>query len=237
MDEVAAGKLLHDARSMAGLTQAEVAQRSGVAQQTVALYERGSRQPSLPTLSRLIAGCGLRLSWRLTPAPGLEDDPTRLLLARAPLDRLDPALRSAVIRMAEASRGLSLLFGGKVAARMHGADVRIYEIDLWVDPQVDLDELTAFLARADIVYVSPFGASSSAIADRELLAEGWPLAARDADIFVRSVEHFDRLVRDSTAVAAGITIAAPDDCVLWWHGRDLDHLALQRAVRLGQHHA
>jgi transcriptional regulator with XRE-family HTH domain len=233
MDDAAtAGKLLHDARWMAGLTQAEVAQRAGIAQQTVALYERGSRQPSIATLSRLIAGCGLRLSWRLVPEPGLEDEPTRQLLARPPLERLDPAQRTALVSITEANRGLTLLFGGKVAARMHGADVRIHEIDIWVDPRVDLDELTAFLARADIVYVSPFGNITPAVAERERLAEGWPLASRDADVFLRSVEHFDRLVRDSVELTPEVAIAAPDDCVRWWHDRDLDHLALQRAVRL-----
>ena len=234
MDEVDAGKLLHDARWMAGLTQAEVAQRAGIAQQTVALYERGSRQPSVATLSRLIAGCGLRLSWRLVPEAGLEAEPTRGLLARSPLDRLDPPLREALARIAEANGGLSLVFGGKIAARLHGADIRVHEIEIWVDPLVDLDELTAFLARADIVHVSPFGVTSPAVAERERLAEGWPLAGRDADVLLRSAEHFDRLVRESTSVTSNVAIASPDDCGRWWHGRDLDHLALQRAVRLAR---
>jgi hypothetical protein len=82
----------------------------------------------------------------------VEDAPTRELLARPPLERLDPAQRTALASIAEANSGLILLFAGKVAARMHAADVRVHEIDIWVD--------------------------------------------------------------------------------LWWHDRDLDHLALQRAVRL-----
>jgi transcriptional regulator with XRE-family HTH domain len=120
MDDVAAGKLLHDARWMAGLTQAEVAQRAGLTQQTVAQYERGARQPSLVTLRRLVAGCGLRLSWRLVPEPGLEDEPTRALLARPPLDRLDPALATELLRIAESNEGLTVLFSGKVASRLPG---------------------------------------------------------------------------------------------------------------------
>ncbi len=135
-------------------------------------------------------------------------------------------------RIAEASGGLSLVFGGKIAARLHGADIRVHEIEIWVDPLVDLDELTAFLARADIVYVSPFGVTSPAVAERERLDEGWPLAGRDADVLLRSAEHFDRLVRESTSVTSKVAIASPDDCGRWWHDRDLDHLALQRAVRL-----
>jgi hypothetical protein len=27
-------------------------------------------------------------------------------------------------------------------------------------------------------------------------------------------------------------VAATEDCAAWWYDRDLDHLALQRAVRL-----
>jgi transcriptional regulator with XRE-family HTH domain len=231
-DAEVAGKLLHDARLMAGLTQADVAQRAGIAQQTVALYERGARQPSVATLTRLIAGCGLRLSWRLVPEPGLDDEPTRELLARAPLERLDPALRTALVRIAEANRGLTLVFGGKVAARMHGANVRVDEVDIWVDPLVDLDELTAFLVRADIVYVSPIGATAPAVATRERLLEGWPLAGRDADVFIRSARLFEDLLGRSSAAPFNSAFASPDDCIRWWHDRDLDHLALQRAIRL-----
>ena len=64
-----AADLLRNARWMVGLTQAEVAQRAGVTQQTVAQYERGRRQPSLMTLEQLIAGCGLNLRWQLCRSP------------------------------------------------------------------------------------------------------------------------------------------------------------------------
>jgi transcriptional regulator with XRE-family HTH domain len=235
---VAAGKLLHDARWMVGLTQAEVAQRAGVPQQTVALYERGGREPSIATLSRLIAGCGLRLSWRLTPEPGLEDEPTRALLGRAPLDRLDPPMSAGLVRILEANDGLAVVVGGKVGARLHGADIRVPEIELWFDPSVDLDRLTSYLARAGVVYLPPLGGKAErAVADQQVLRRGWPLASRDVAVFLRSAEHFEGLVDRASVMLVpqrecSLVVASPDDCIRWWYDRDLDHLALQRAVRL-----
>jgi transcriptional regulator with XRE-family HTH domain len=222
---------------MAGLTQAEVAHRAGLAQQTVAMYERGARQPSLVTLARLVAGCGVRLSWRLVPEPGLEDEPTRELLARSPLDRLEPAFRSALLQVADINHAFSLVVGGKLAARLHGANVRVYEIDLWVDPGVDLDALAAFLAAADVKEVSHIGGEAAAVATRALLLEGWPLARRDADVYLRSVDPFEVLVRRAISVplpqrSGSLLVASPDDCIRGWHDRDLDHLALQRVLRL-----
>ena len=56
-----AGSLLRRARVGAGMSQAELAFRAGVAQSVISAYEAGRRQPSLPTLAKLIeaAGCNL----------------------------------------------------------------------------------------------------------------------------------------------------------------------------------
>ncbi|MGA2037329.1 MAG: helix-turn-helix domain-containing protein [Acidimicrobiales bacterium] len=62
---VAAGPVLRDARRRAGLTQVELASRAGVTQSVVSAYESGSRQPSVPTLERLIAATGFELDLRL----------------------------------------------------------------------------------------------------------------------------------------------------------------------------
>jgi transcriptional regulator with XRE-family HTH domain len=63
MDRVdeTAGSLLRRARAGAGMSQAELAFRAGVVQSVISAYEAGRRQPSLPTLARLIdaAGCDL----------------------------------------------------------------------------------------------------------------------------------------------------------------------------------
>lgn len=57
-----AAALLREARQAAGLTQREVARRSGVSQPHVSAYENGRRQPTLPTIARLIEATGHRLA-------------------------------------------------------------------------------------------------------------------------------------------------------------------------------
>jgi transcriptional regulator with XRE-family HTH domain len=63
---VAAG-LLRLARDRADLTQAELAERAGITQQSISAYETGRREPTLPTLQRLLAAAGFELRLHLTP--------------------------------------------------------------------------------------------------------------------------------------------------------------------------
>lgn len=62
-----AGALILDARTRAGLTQAELARRARTAQSAIAAYEAGQRQPTLPTLYRILEAAGFDLRARLTP--------------------------------------------------------------------------------------------------------------------------------------------------------------------------
>lgn len=59
-DEVA-GALLKSARLRAGLSQHAFADLVGIAQPTLSAYESGRRQPTLPTLLRMVAKAGLEL--------------------------------------------------------------------------------------------------------------------------------------------------------------------------------
>jgi uncharacterized protein len=52
---------LSEARRRAKLTQAELATRAGTSQATLSAYENGHKQPSVDTLSRLLAATGSRL--------------------------------------------------------------------------------------------------------------------------------------------------------------------------------
>jgi transcriptional regulator with XRE-family HTH domain len=63
---VAAGLVLM-AREEAGLSQRELAEQAGVAQSEIARIESGKREPSIPTLQRILAGAGLELRFRLAP--------------------------------------------------------------------------------------------------------------------------------------------------------------------------
>lgn len=66
MDHV--GVLLRRARIGAGLTQAELARRSGTSQPTLSAYERGRKTPNAGTLVRLLAVAGATLDTADLPA-------------------------------------------------------------------------------------------------------------------------------------------------------------------------
>lgn len=53
-----AAVLLRTARTRAGLSQAELARRAGVPRPVVNAYERGSREPGVDVLERLVAAAG-----------------------------------------------------------------------------------------------------------------------------------------------------------------------------------
>lgn len=61
----AAGSLVRAARQQAGLSQAELGRRAGVTQSVISAYESGTRQPSMPTLTRLIEATGAELDVRV----------------------------------------------------------------------------------------------------------------------------------------------------------------------------
>ena len=57
-----AGELIRVARAQAGLTQLQLADRTGTSQPTVAAYESGTKIPSADTLERLLRTAGFRLA-------------------------------------------------------------------------------------------------------------------------------------------------------------------------------
>ena len=64
-DNQGAGDLIRLARAKGGLTQDEMAARAGVVQSLISAYENGRRQPTVPTLLRLLESVGFDLRMRL----------------------------------------------------------------------------------------------------------------------------------------------------------------------------
>jgi transcriptional regulator with XRE-family HTH domain len=56
------GALIRKARREAGLTQAELARRSGTSQATLSTYERERKDPSASTATRILAAAGSKLA-------------------------------------------------------------------------------------------------------------------------------------------------------------------------------
>lgn len=62
-----AAGLLQLARLKSGLSQKKLADRAGVPATMISAYERDQRQPSVPTLLRLLAAAGYELRMHLEP--------------------------------------------------------------------------------------------------------------------------------------------------------------------------
>jgi len=135
------GSLLREARNRAGLSQVELAHRAGVTQSVVSAYESGTRQPSLATLTRLVAATGLELDVRVRRP---ESPLARLC---GPLGRRVRKHRPQVRRLA-AQHGLSnVRVFGSVA---RGEDTPNSDIDLLVDVPSGVGLLGLARAQRDL---------------------------------------------------------------------------------------
>lgn len=121
----ASGELLRTARARSGLSQTELARRSGVAQSVVSAYEAGKRQPALPTLSKLVAATGHRLAISLE-----RSDPAIRGLPDSPLGRKLRQHRQALLDAVADAGGSNLRVFGSVA---RGQDTGSSDVDLLVD--------------------------------------------------------------------------------------------------------
>ena len=99
MSSMKAASLLREARTAAGLSQAELAQRCGTTQSVISVYEAGRRQPSVPTLVALIAATGYELDLTIgKPRRGVQrlTGPVGRRLRRRRREVLDVASRHGV---------------------------------------------------------------------------------------------------------------------------------------------
>ncbi len=61
-------KAMIEARKASGLTQKDLAERTGIAQGDISKLENGSANPSLRTLQRLAEGMGMKLKLEFVPS-------------------------------------------------------------------------------------------------------------------------------------------------------------------------
>lgn len=93
--------LVRNARRCAGLTQVELARRSGTVQPAIAAYESGARTPNIATLERLLGACDHVLEVVAWP---------RVRRGAASLSDLVPTIRTDLAQGDEQG-ALRLLFG------------------------------------------------------------------------------------------------------------------------------
>lgn len=105
-----AGRMLREARARARMTQRQLAEKSGIPQETIARIERGRADPRVNTLDRLLEACEFGLE--VMPRLGIGIDRTQIyeLLKLTPSQRLELAiaddrhfveLRRSIRRVAE----------------------------------------------------------------------------------------------------------------------------------------
>lgn len=94
--------LLRTARDKAGMTQAELAAAAGVSQQAISAYETGRKEPTMPTLQRLIAAAGYEMRIRLEPLDDHDSSLEALMAALPPKRRAE--LEAATRDRAAAAR-------------------------------------------------------------------------------------------------------------------------------------
>jgi len=167
------GDLLRETRHRAGLTQAELALRSGTRQSAISAYETGRLEPGLGTLRRLLAAAGYELELCATPSglphPRLPDSPLARRLATE---------RDAILAAVADHGGSNVRVFGSVARGDAGATS---DLDLLVD----LPERTGVLTLGRIAQrverlvgvetdVVPAAALRPELRDR-VLAEAVPL--------------------------------------------------------------
>jgi predicted nucleotidyltransferase/DNA-binding XRE family transcriptional regulator len=138
-----AASTLRSARTRAGLTQTELAQRAGISQSVVSAYESSKREPSFETLRRLIMATGFDLDVVLVPARPRSP-------RRQAIDRDAPRLRPAFAKLG--AHNIRLF--GSVA---RGDDGPESDIDLLVDldPDVGLFALGRMRIEAERILGAP----------------------------------------------------------------------------------
>lgn len=97
--------IIREARRQAGLTQQELADRSGTSQPAIARYERARSMPSVDTLQRIAVACGRQLTLRFSEPDGQRAVAQTANLVRTVEDRLRSVQSVSQLRSSVDRRG------------------------------------------------------------------------------------------------------------------------------------
>lgn len=86
--------VIREARLRAGLTQYELAERSGRDRSVIARWEQGAVAPSVETLVELVRACGFELPLELVPHDPTNDERLRKNARLSPERRVQRFLRA-----------------------------------------------------------------------------------------------------------------------------------------------
>lgn len=147
---------VYSLRTCAGVTQADLAQKAGTSQPTIALYESGEKSPSVSTLQRLAESLGLELVVDFVPRLTRED-------------RRSLAYHHAIAKTVRSNPLATIQRAKRTLARLHKDHPHAAELldqwQTWLD--LPIDELIArmldpgIMAR-DMRQVTPFAGVLSA---------------------------------------------------------------------------
>jgi transcriptional regulator with XRE-family HTH domain len=91
---VRSADLIREARLRAGLTQQELAERTGRERSVIARWEQGAVAPSIETLVDLVRACGFDLPLELVPYEPSDEERLRKNALLSPERRLERYLRT-----------------------------------------------------------------------------------------------------------------------------------------------
>ncbi|MCL2419566.1 MAG: helix-turn-helix transcriptional regulator [Conexibacteraceae bacterium] len=94
-DTAISASLIKQARMRAGLSQAELGERSGKAKVQIGRWETGVVAPSLDTLLELLRACDFDLPLLLEPYQRVDDRRLVELQQQSPGDRVEQMMRTA----------------------------------------------------------------------------------------------------------------------------------------------
>jgi predicted nucleotidyltransferase/DNA-binding XRE family transcriptional regulator len=163
--------VLRSARLRSHLTQGQLAARAGITQSVVSAYESGRRQPSVPTLTALIAATGFELDLQL------RETPRRLDSLDGPIGRRVRRRRRRMLEAADNHGVRNVRVFGSVARAEDRPDS---DLDLLVDLPDGMglvalgrvrDELEAIVGcRVDMVPATDLKARMRADVEAEMIA-------------------------------------------------------------------